>query len=693
MSASPQTAHPSVSFPSIRRLLTLPGLLTVAIVGTGLVRLAAAFERRPPLYLPDEFLYSQLARSLGHGEGIRILGQPSPFPALLEPITTAAFWLPGNAELAYRLTQSLHTVAMVAAAIPVYLVARRLGLSSRSAWTAVVLSIVAPGLVYASYLTADALGYLLALTTITVGVRMVESGSKWSQVWFLVLAVAAISARSQYVVLIPAFLIAAMVVDRGRIVEVGRRLPVIAGAVVIAGIAAIVAGPSLLGRYQAVTSFGLSWETGRWVAVTLLLLTIATGVVVVPGAVAWLGATLLRPHARAQTAFAAFVSAFAVGLIVASAVISVETDSQRFFERYLIVLVPLLVLAFLCWLEDRRRGHWVAAAIGAAIIALAALVPLSTYAEGQGRADSPTLQMVSLLSDWIGIGSASLTAAMAITAAAIIGVLAALWYRVPRAVVIGTALVCLATVSISAHAQEIVRSQELEESHFVDNPRWVDATGARDVTLVQTAYSGNIAAMVTSFWNTSVTRISSLETRHIDPVEGLGSAIRMEADGLLVAADGSPIERPILFASSGTAAAFSDTVKVVPDRSYALIVPTQPIRLVGLAEGVRSNGTLAPEGRIVAYPSPGGRCSTVVVSIGVPADSSLTTLRLRQDGTTRTLRIAPGGTRRISLTSLATTGRTIEYDGWIAGATASRPFATSIALARFSARTSSCAKG
>ena len=37
---------------------------------------------------------------------------------------------------------------------------------------------------------------------------------------------------------------------------------------------------------------------------------------------------------------------------------------ERFFERYLIVLVPLLVLAFLCWLEDRRKGRWVAVTIG-----------------------------------------------------------------------------------------------------------------------------------------------------------------------------------------------------------------------------------------------------------------------------------------------------------------------------------------
>ena len=97
---------------------------------------------------------------------------------------------------------------------------------------------------------------------------------------FLVFALAAVSARAQYVVLIPGFLIAAIVVERGRIVQAGRKLPIIAGAVVLAAVAAVAAGPSLLGRYQAVTSFGVSWDTWRWIAVTLALLTIATGVVV-----------------------------------------------------------------------------------------------------------------------------------------------------------------------------------------------------------------------------------------------------------------------------------------------------------------------------------------------------------------------------------------------------------------------------
>ena len=238
------------------------------------------------------------------------------------------------------------------------------------------------------------------------------------------------------------------------------------------------------------------------------------------------------------------MSAIAIGLIMASAIVSVETDSWRFFERYLIILQPLLAVAFLCWLEDRRRGHRIAAGIGIAVIALAALFPLSSYAEGQGRADSPTLQTVYLFSESVGIGSASLIAALAVTGAVCLVVLASFWQRVPRAVLIGTALVCLATVSVGGHIAEAAGSQRLEEASFANDADWVDATGARDVTLVQTAYSGNIPAMVTSFWNTSVTSISSLENRNIDPVEGQGKAMRMRDDGFLMTETELPCGSP-----------------------------------------------------------------------------------------------------------------------------------------------------
>lgn len=690
MSSTPHPIGRGIAAPRIYRVATLPMILITIVVVTCLARLAFVFERLSPRYLPDEFLYSQLARSFASGHGVKVLGQPSPFPALLEPLATAAFWIPGNAEVAYRLTQSLHALAMSAAAVPIYLLAQRLGLSAQSRVAAVAVSMVAPGLVYMGYVTADALGYLLALGAILAAMRALETGAKWSQLWFLVLSAMAVSARAQYVVLIPSFLITAAVLERGRIHRAARKLPVVSGAVVLAGLGAVLAGPTILGRYRSVMSFGLSWDTGTWSAATLLLLTIGAGVVIVPGAAAWIGATLARPHDQAQVAFAAFVSTFVAGLILATAIVSVDTGSERFFERYLIVLVPLLALAFLAWIEEGRPARLVAAGIATAIVAVAAIVPLSGYAEGQGRADSPTLLAVSRLSESIGIGSASLAAALAITAAALITAATALSPRVPNAIPVGTALVFLVVLSIGAHAGDLLGSQRFQERSFVGSPRWVDATGTKNVLLVQTAYSGNALAMAASFWNTSVTGISRLG-RHIDSLDGMGSPLLLKPDGALVQADGTPVDRPLLIATSGTAAAFSSDVRVVPDRAFALIVPQHPIRFVALAEGVRSDGTLAPMGRVVAYPARAGFCSTAIVRIAVPGNAPATTLQWSQSGTIRTFRVRPGATRTMSVTSLPDRGRTLEYKGWIGDSHGGRAFTASIALARFTAKTSRCA--
>ncbi len=622
--------------------------------------------------------------------GLQVLGQKSSFPALLEPLVTAAFWVPGNAELAYRLTQSFHALAMSAAAFPIYLLARRLGLPSWSAVTAVAISAVAPGLVYIGYLTADAVGYLLVLCAFTVGVRALDTGTKRSQILFLVLSAAAIFTRVQYVVLIVAFVLAAIVLERGRFFRAARNLPVVSGVVVLAAVGGLIAGASVLGRYESVTSFGLSWGTGRWLGATMLLLTIGTGVVLMPGAAAWLGASLARPRDRSTAAFAAFASTLAACLILASAIISVDTGSERFLERYLIVLVPVVALAFLCWIEDGRPARYAAAGIAAVIIALAALVPLSGYAEGQGRADSPTLLAVSQLSDAIGIGSASLIAALAITLAALVAAALALSRRVPAGLAASTAVALLVVFSIGAHAGDLAGSQRFEEWNFNGNPSWVDATGADDVLLVQTAASGNASAMTTSFWNTSVTRISQLG-HEIDTLDGMGDPVHLSPDGALVALDGRPIDQPVLIATGGTAAVFSRDVKIVADRSFALVRSDRPIRLLGLGEGVRSNGTLAPRGRVLAYPTADGLCSTVIVGLVVPKGAPMTTIRITGNDRPRTLRIKPGDAKTMTVTSLPSRGRTIAYEGSVAGTHGAETFMQSIAVARLTAKTAHCA--
>src|ERR671933_768931 len=103
------------------------------------------------------------ARSLSPSGRPEIRGGAAQFPALLEPILAAPLWLLGNPELVYRLTQGLHALAMSLAAVPVYLLCRRVGLSRGYGLAAAALTVACPALFYSAFITADAIAYPFAL--------------------------------------------------------------------------------------------------------------------------------------------------------------------------------------------------------------------------------------------------------------------------------------------------------------------------------------------------------------------------------------------------------------------------------------------------------------------------------------------------------------------------------------------------
>ena len=77
-----------------------------------LLRFVAALWHTTPLYFPDEYIYSGIARSLAESGKPLIRGSSAHFPALLEPLLAAPFWLTHDPALAYRLTQAENALAM-----------------------------------------------------------------------------------------------------------------------------------------------------------------------------------------------------------------------------------------------------------------------------------------------------------------------------------------------------------------------------------------------------------------------------------------------------------------------------------------------------------------------------------------------------------------------------------------------------
>ena len=138
--AAPVAERPALAAARVAAIPARIGLPAIVLTSFAL-RLAAAFTHATPLYFPDEYIYGALGRSLAASGRLAIRGSSAHFPALLEPLLTAPFWLFGDPLVAYRLTQGLNAFAMSVAAVPVYLLARRLGLGSGLALGAAALAV------------------------------------------------------------------------------------------------------------------------------------------------------------------------------------------------------------------------------------------------------------------------------------------------------------------------------------------------------------------------------------------------------------------------------------------------------------------------------------------------------------------------------------------------------------------------
>ena len=92
--------------------------------------------RATPIYFPDEYIYSEVGRSIAeHGRPL-VRGGSAHFPALLQPLLTAPAWLFDDVATSFRTIQLINAVVMSLGAVAVFWLARRLGYrpGSRSPW-------------------------------------------------------------------------------------------------------------------------------------------------------------------------------------------------------------------------------------------------------------------------------------------------------------------------------------------------------------------------------------------------------------------------------------------------------------------------------------------------------------------------------------------------------------------------------
>jgi hypothetical protein len=605
-------------------------------------RLLAAASRPAPYYLPDEYIYPSLARSFAeHGRPL-IRGAGAHFPALLDPIVTAPVWFFTNDTVTgFRLTQGVHALLFSLAAIPAYLLCRRVGLSLGISVAVAALTVAVPDGVYSSTMLAEPLAYPLVLAGVYAGVCMVGEATVASQLGFAVFSGLAVVARIQYAIVPVAVLAGELVADRGRIHRSLRRtwlaLVLLVGAPV--ALLATLGSDRVLGVYAHPSSAIDVGGLLHWIGLEAMLLTYAGGWVIVPGALAGLALALFRSHRRAELGFAVTTVVLACGLLLESAQVA-QTDSQRFQERYLFTLVPLLSVAFGLYVKRGLPLRVPVGLLAAGLLLLAARVPLSGYAAAHNKDDSPTLWAVIRLEGLVSVGNGALAVALIAAALSILAALLA-FRKVPAALIFLAAIVACCSLSAGASAFDSRTSRSLRGTLPTDL-RWIDHSRLGAVDLLAPPGSRKEQSWEQLFWNTSVKRLLLLGSPPIDRFAA--KHVQVARDGTLLV-DGRPLRRPLLVQTYASSLQLSGLRRVRHQLIFDLYRPTGTPRLRLIAAGRYADDWLAPRGVITVWTKTGG---TLELKLAQLPGTQLTPMRFRARGVDRRLQLRPG--QRLTVT-------------------------------------------
>jgi hypothetical protein len=634
----------------LARISAIPARLVLAgIVGASfLIRFVATLGHLTPQYFPDEYIYSSISRSLAeHGRPL-IRGGPAHFPAMLEPLAAAPFWLFHDPALAYRLTQVENSLAMSLAAIPVYLLTRRLGLGPGLALVAGALTVASPDLFFSSFVTADALAYPLVLTTLYVGVCALSRPSRGSQIAFVVLAGLTTLTRIQYALLPIVFVAGAVAVERGSI----RRILVsfrLTWGIFVAPLAALIAlGPGrVLGYYNNVVDLHIRpGALVHWIATDSMLLVYCAGWVLVPGALIGFGYALARPRSREEAAFGG-VTAGLLLILFAETSMYASNGSPRFQERYFMAFLPLVLPWFALYLKRGRPARRATCLFAVALLAISVRVPLAPYSVAANKQDSPFLLGVFRLEHAIGVANGSLV--IAIVAALLSVVAVGVAWRGPLAVL---ALTLSLATAVAASAGSISFDRQVSKSvrsiYLPADARWIDHSGLHNVLLIQTPATPHARAHEELFWNRSLADV--LYFGEASTIDAFGNRrVTAAADGRLVS-NGKTIRAPLAISNYAVRMRLRGAVQVAKGANYELWRPTGTPRVALLVGGLYADRWLAHAGEIQVWPARGDWVrGTLRLRLSLPQRTERTVLELQAPGLERKVAILPAGKRTLVL--------------------------------------------
>jgi hypothetical protein len=515
--------------------------LAAVVVGAASFNELLAIPIKRPRVFGDELIYWQLSRSLAWAGDFTLRSHPAPRYGLLYPALLAvAQRLGGDQTTAYAIAQGLNAVIFSLTAIPVYLIASRV-LRRRYALLAGVLAVVLPSCIYTSTIMTENAFYPLFCTCALLMVRALERPSTARQLLVAASAAAAFLVRAQGVVLLPSYLLAAILValtasrdgkGSALVACLRRHAPTIA-ILVLAGVgAAAVRGRSTLGPYHVlVTSYGIR-PLVHWALANVADFELYLGVIPLAAFGVLLVQALSSPSLAAELRRLVLLTAcLGAGLLATVAALSSSPYGLgRVHERNLFYLAPLVLISFFAWLEaGLPRPRDTRTAVALALV----LLPLSIPAAAVGMSGEDGIAL--LVWEDMKLRQTRALDGMVVVAA----ILVAVFLRARRpAIPLGVCLVALAA-ALAAGESHAVDSMSFYPGQWRDF-EWIDRTVGPDARVValwtttQSHYVGTEGLWSDEFFSRSVRDVASASGPLPDGMPA--EPMKIRANGCLEAA-------------------------------------------------------------------------------------------------------------------------------------------------------------
>jgi len=537
----------------IEKLRAVPAWawLAVIVLGSFAVRASLSRHMLAPFIMTDELTYSELGRSVAATGSFEIRDVATGGYGVLYPVLIApAYAVFDSLTDAYAAVKVTNSLVMSLAAVPTYLIARRVA-GSGLALLAALLAVALPSLVYTATVMTENLYYPLALVVMWATL-LVLARPTWRNTVFVFVALAlALATRTQAVALAAGILVAPAVlavIEGSRLVRVRaawRLYALFGGAALIVLAGQILRGQSLSGLLGA---YGVVGDRSYDVATVLHYwlwhaeeLTLYLGVVPVAATLVLLGRARKLP-VRLQEHLAVTVS-FSVWTTLVVAAFASEF-AGRIQERNTFAIAPLFLVALVAWVAIGAPRPWPSVAVATALATvLVVAFPYTRFIDESAKSDTLAILPIWSAYGHLPFGSISFSVLLgALAAAAVFLLVPARWaVLVPLAVLLWFGVV---STSVWSGPRGFVQAGAGALFQGIRGaPRdWIDATLPEGATagIVWTGLTDRFTVNQNEFFNRAVGPV--YYTHGPTPGNLPETAITIDpTDGILRRADGSPL--------------------------------------------------------------------------------------------------------------------------------------------------------